>query len=274
MQLEKNLKYRRQLNESCRHILYFNPKLRMDNVQVFDEMEQPVGDTHWNQWLFTGTVDPATLGVNVGDVVLIGGQSGTFVESIYLNTGNYFLVCATPYGTYYTEDVNLIVDSVKPYDNIYIFRPYYNTGDYTAAFWHNNGAGTIVPILGSIDQPWDDPNVLKNVMVTEYELLRDQSLYGHHKKVYNSNNTYKVKLTFDYKTPVERINQILQSEVLALQPDDRETFTYTNDNLYQFPKPFGGGSISPLIRKVTLLNKTLKENYGRQRYEIEAILEG
>lgn len=274
MQIEKNLKYRRSLDKACGHTLYFNPKYRFDNVQVFSELEQPVGDPYWQQWLFTGTVDPATLGVNVGDVVLVGGQMGTFVESIYLNTGNYFLICATPYGTYYTVDPDIIVDSVKEYDNVYVFRPYYENGDYTSAFWWNDGADNITEILPSGGSVWDDPNILQDVLILEYEMISDLSLYGHHKKSYNANNTYKVKLAFDYNTPVEKINQIIQSEALALQPNDRETFTYTNDYNYLYPKPLGGGSISPLVRKLTLISKTLKENYGRRRYEVIAILEG
>lgn len=278
-QIIKNDKFRRDVN--CRGILQMNPYLRLDNVQLLKQYytDEIVGAITTYIPLAKTNVSAEELGlIGTYDAVLIGGQTAGYVNSWGEASQDYWeLQLIMPYGTYLLKDetTHWVSDPPmeKEWDTLYFFKRYLNTADYNCAFWYSDG-GQPIAIGCNSDPAWDDPNVFKQVEISSYGVTRVQSLYGHHGKVFNSANKYVVKISLPFSTPIEKIQQLLQSEAVMLQMDDRSTTDYDNQNNWKIVKPLGGGCVSPVQRKVTISSSTLRQNIRRERYEIDGILEG
>ena len=282
VQYIKNDKFHLHDGIACKTkgILQYNPYAILDRVFYsfglwYNDYLYPTEDrTH-----FCGSITADLTGISFssGDPIMIGGQAvGYWIESA---VGDQSCTIAIPFGMYepevYLPDIyQPIGDMIKSYDTMYVFKRYFNTAEYNAAFWHIDDGGTVIPRLTNSDTAWDDPNIIKNVDIINYSIIRNQSVFGHNSKVYATNNKYKVTLSLPASTPIEKVDQLLQSPAVMFQVDDRSTYNMNNDYNWSFDTPLGGGTISALAKKVSLLTETLKMVTGSKRYEIEGIIEG
>jgi hypothetical protein len=162
---------------------------------------------------------------------------------------------------------------VRLYDSVKVYTPLFDYGNSNPSGYAYAGAnGTNYGTTTNTDTD----NSIGSVKIMEVKMLNNTSSYGYHSLTYNSKVTYQAKLRLPYKTPIEKIQQLLQSNDILFMYDDRVVHNdYTiPSTAYNVQKPLGGGCINPVASKVSVITKSLTETYRRNTYELEVIIEG
>ena len=258
-----------------RGVILYNPYFYENTYASSTITNQTASKT---SWLSINAGDPIGGGsISSWDILLYGGQVGGF--ALFDDTETYISV---PYGSYDNIASTDISGMLNQHDTLYAFKEYnrcysvWNGSEYEnkwASYRADTGTGGELVTYGSNVEHTNN-NVIENVYVISNEIVKNHSTFGHHSNVYQTYNTYKLKLLIPYSTTITQIEQMIESRALAFYADDIDVYTFETATGYSIVKPLGGGSVSPLIRKITLLNGSLTESNRRNGFEIEVIIEG
>lgn len=293
--------------------IFFNPydKYELKLTGILDPLIiDDTGHIYEHTFTIIGGVDDGNVWGDNGydllpnwDILSFGGQFAGFsynstVESLYINR------MVMPASAFDYDDLKNVGEMTVAYDTMYVFKSLFTDSSTSSALWSEcynpyikrvsdddgvieglsclndtlYGLGLTNPYIadtwGSASST-DTENNIQNVKIVEYNIISNASKFGHHNKIYNSKNIYKAKLRLPYKTPIRKVEQMLQSEALVFMFNDRSTY-----NDYSIPygnkiiKPLGGGSINPVVKGITIIDGSITESIRRGYYEIEVIFEG
>jgi len=248
--LRKNRKYQ----TGCSGSLYFNPTIVGKTQLTFD---------YYYSVIAASVLKATTTEISEGDIVSFGGQFGGFVLDVDATAGTISIhVPEETFPDMSTELGNILTKYVNNYDYIYAFKPNYDV----AYSYGTNDFGT-----GYTKYP---DTCIENVRIREYSETVKRKTFGFHRKQYDILTEYPATLEIPPDVDKMKIDQMLNSDAVIFVPDDRSVSIVSLPTGWVFDKPHGGGSVNPIVRKISIKTDTMKYGLRRGYQLLDVILEG
>ncbi len=119
-----------------------------------------------------------------------------------------------------------------------------------------------------------DNNMIGDVFIIEREIVQENARYGYSERFFNNSFSDRIRLGIKATVPQWKMEQLMSSTAIAIRGSGyiKPYIEYSNIDNYNYYYQDRGGSLSPVVRLLTLDKGSITFSPRRNRYEIEGVM--